>query len=389
MVTELLPLMERRRVLQLGALLALPAALRVRAAAATQGLVLSAVSDPAGKHWLVAAQLDAATARIAFRQPLPARAHHIAVHEALGRWIAVARRPGTWLMLGDLETGEVHAEVEVPAGRHLYGHGVFSTDGRHFYTTESAFEDRDSDSGLVVEWALVQEQGRRNLQRGREFATQGVGPHELLLMPDGATLVVANGGMRTHPDTEREVLNLDSMQPSLVYLDCHSGAVLEQQFLPSELHQNSIRHLDVNADGLVGIGLQFQGQAWMSVPLVATHRRGEALRLLDAPPELQAQLQQYVGSVRFDHSGRFLAASCPRGNQLTFWDSASGTLLHNLRARDACGLSGIAGGFMFSSGTGRLAAIDLAGRNVQEFSLPADWQGFWDNHMNLVGGQSA
>lgn len=380
---------DRRRLLQLGALLALPVPARAVARDGGQPLLLSAVSDADDRHWLVAAQLDAEDASIAWQQPLPARAHHIAVQEALGCYIAVARRPGTWLVLGDLQSGAVHAELSVPADRHLYGHGVFSADARWFYTTESAFEDRDSDSGLVVEWRVVEQQGRLGLQRGREFATRGVGPHELLLMPDGNTLVVANGGMRTHPATEREVLNLDSMQPSLVYLDRHSGVVLEQQLLPADLHQNSIRHLDVTADGLVGIGLQFQGEAWQSVPLVALHRRGEALRLLQAPPELQPQLQQYVGSVRFDRSGRYLAASCPRGNQLTFWDSASGSFLHNLRARDACGLGGIDGGFVFSSGVGRLAAIDLADRSVRDFALPGQWQGFWDNHLNLVSGSVA
>jgi len=379
----------RRCLLQLGALLALPGAAQVFAGPGQSALLLSAVSDAADHHWLVGARIGGAAAEIAFQRRLPARAHHVAVSEALGCYIVVARRPGTWLVLGDLQSGAIHAELEVPPGRHLYGHGVFSHDARHFYTTESAFEEQDSDSGLVVEWAVVAEQGHLTLQRLREFPTQGVGPHELLLMPDGDTLVVANGGMRTHPATEREVLNLDSMQPSLVYLDRHTGVVLEQQLLPQELHQNSIRHLDVTAAGLVGIGLQFQGDAWMNVPLVATHRRGEALRLLELPPELQPQLQQYVGSVRFDQSGRYLAASCPRGNQLTFWDSASGALLHNLRARDACGLSGLQQGFVFSSGVGRLAAIDLADLQVQEFALPAEWQGFWDNHMNLVNGPAA
>ena len=56
-----------------------------------------------------------------------------------------------------------------------------------------------------------------------EFASQGIGPHELVLMPDGGTLAVANGGIRTHPDNDRAMLNLDTMQPSLAYLDLASG----------------------------------------------------------------------------------------------------------------------------------------------------------------------
>lgn len=372
----------RRSVLQAAALLALPGAVRADPAA-PQPLLLSAVSDPDERHWLVAAQVEGGAVTLRYRQPLPARGHHVAVHAGLGCYLVVARRPGTWLVLGDLATGEVLQQLTVPAGRHLYGHGVFAADGSRFYTTESAFEDRDSDSGLVVEWQVIRAQGRLQLQRGREFATQGVGPHELLLMPDGDTLAVANGGMRTHPATEREVLNRDSMLPSLVYLDRHSGAALEQRFLPQALHQNSIRHLDVNAAGLLAIGLQFQGEPWQSVPLVATHRRGEPLRLLEAPPELQPAMQQYVGSVRFSADGRHLAASCPRGNLLTFWEASSGSLRHSQRARDACGVAAAGKGFVFSTGVGKLAAIDLAPVQVREFRLPEGWRGFWDNHLQV------
>ncbi|PAX95204.1 Tat pathway signal protein, partial [Bordetella pertussis] len=32
------------------------------------------------------------------------------------------------------------------------------------------------------------------------FDTAGIGPHEALLLPDGKTVCVANGGILTHPD---------------------------------------------------------------------------------------------------------------------------------------------------------------------------------------------
>lgn len=374
----------RRHLLELAAVLALPAP-AVAAAQDAAPLLLSAVSDPEDRHWLVGARVSGETAQLAWQIPLPARGHHVAVAQQHGCYVAVARRPGTWLVLGDLATGTVLAQLQVPQGRHLYGHGVFSADGRHFYTTESAFEDRDSDSGLVVEWELLLRAGSLVLERRREFPTQGVGPHELLLMPDGDTLAIANGGMRTHPATEREVLNLDTMLPSLVYMNRHDGRVLEQVYLPQDLQQDSIRHLDVAADGRIAIGMQFQGEPWRAVPLVALHRRGEPLRLLELPAELQPALQQYVGSVRFSHDGRVVAASCPRGNLLTFWDAETGTLLRSLRARDACGLCAMGEGFAWSSGVGKLAWLAHVTADSHEFELPAGWQGFWDNHMSGAG----
>jgi hypothetical protein len=41
-----------------------------------------------------------------------------------------------------------------------------------------------------------------------ELPSHGIGPHDLALLSDERTLVVANGGIRTHPDRRREELNL-------------------------------------------------------------------------------------------------------------------------------------------------------------------------------------
>ena len=63
----------------------------------------------------------------------------------------------------------------------------------------------------------------QSLQPVGEYATDGLDPHDVQLLPDGKTLVVANGGIETHPDFGRRKLNLDTMQPSLVYLDSETG----------------------------------------------------------------------------------------------------------------------------------------------------------------------
>jgi hypothetical protein len=135
--------------------------------------------------------------------------------------------------------------------------------------------------------------------------------------------------------------------------------------------------------------MQFEGEPFMDVPLVATHRRGEELRLLRASPELQPQMKQYVGSLRFDASGRFFAASCPYGNLISFWDAEAGTVLQTTRARDGCGVCAVEKGFVFSTGTtGRVAHIDLVTNAVTDFDLDLDTDAkarvFWDNHMSVL-----
>ncbi len=374
----------RRQMLGLGALLYAPGHVVFAGATQQQSLLLSAASDGDDKHWVIGLRAGDTTLDTVFKHQLPERAHHIAVNTARGFYVVLARRPGVWLMLGDLATGQLHTELRVPADRHIFGHGIFSADGNLFYTSESDFNDMVGDSGRIVEWRVTGTGATAALERVREFPSYGVGPHELLLHPDGATLVIANGGIRTHPDHDRDNLNVDTMQPSLVYVDRQSGALLEQHYMPADFHQSGIRHLDINADGLVVMGMQFEGEPFMDVPLVATHRRGEALRLLKAAPELQPQMKQYVGSVRFDAGGRFFAASCPQGNMLTFWDATAGTLLHPTRARDGCGVCAVEDGFVFSTGTGRVAHIDLATNTVADFATGADLNVFWDNHMSRV-----
>lgn len=348
---------------------------------------LSAVADAEGRYWLAAFGLGPDSLRLHYRLPLPDRGHHVAVHAPRALFVAVARRPGTWLLLGDLYSGRILQELRLPEDRHVCGHGVFSADGSHFYTTESNRDDRRGDSGLVVEWEVGNVSGGVELLRGREFASGGVGPHELLLMPDGNTLVVANGGLRTDPETGTEVADAATMCSSLVYLDRRDGRQLEQHFLPEGQRLSSIRHLDVNACGQVVMGLQYQGEPWEQVPLVAVHQRGSALRTLETPELVLGRMKQYVGSVRHVAGSDSIVASCPRGNLLAFWSAVDGSWLGSVPARDACGVADSGSGLVFSSGVGKIGRVALPDPALgADLQLPGETL-LWDNHLAVVPGE--
>lgn len=78
-------------------------------------------------------------------------------------------------------------------------------------------------------------------------------------MADGSTLVIANGGIRTHPDLPRIKSNLANMRPSLAYVDVASGRLLQLQEPEPQWHQLSIRHIDVSPDDRVAVAMQFEG----------------------------------------------------------------------------------------------------------------------------------
>src|SRR5690554_2743691 len=214
--------------------------------------------------------------------PLPARAHQVLADPVRGWLFTLARRPGEFIDIYDYQNQRPVTRLAVQAGYYLQGHALLSPDGRYLYTSETHLEN---DQGYLVVRDLD-----KNFKVVKELPTYGIEPHEFLWMPDGKTLVIANGGIKTQG---REKLNLDTMQSSLVYLNSQTGELIEKQQLADEFHQYSLRHLDVAPDGQVIIALQYQGHPADSVPLVLAHRQGEALVSMTLPERLYSQLKHY------------------------------------------------------------------------------------------------
>jgi len=266
--------------------------------------------------------------------------------------------------------------IESAAARHFYGHGAFSRDGRLMFAAEN-----DYPAGRGVLGVYDVEAGYRRIG---EMPSHGLGPHDLALLPDGATLAVANGGIRTHPDQGRAKLNVATMAPNLAYLEATSGRLLERAELPAALHKLSIRHLAVDRRGRVAIAMQYEGSRRDRVPLVGVHERGGGVRLFSAPDSIERRLRHYTGSVAFDAAGRLLAVSSPRGHLITLWDAASGAFMAHLEARDASGLAptGEPGQFLAAGGDGALRTIDARSGKSRVLAAP-NGKRRWGNHLGV------
>lgn len=254
---------------------------------------LSAARFPDGSYQLAGLSRDG---QILFTLPLPDRGHAAAAHPHRAEAVAFARRPGDFALVIDCITGRERARLTAPAGRHFYGHGVFTRDGARLYTTENAYEAGD---GVIGVWDA------ETLERIGEFPSGGVGPHDMALLADEQTLVVANGGIETHPSSGRAKLNIPVMAPNLSFLGL-DGTLLERIDLAPELHKNSIRHLAVGADGTVAFAMQWQGGDEV-VPLLGLHLRGKAPKLLAPPhgaPAPHERLRGQRGPVWRRHTGR-------------------------------------------------------------------------------------
>jgi hypothetical protein len=296
---------------------------------------------------------------------LPDRGHDITFDRVSGRSVVFARQPGTFFVAFDHAGRTPPVTMQSVAGRHFFGHGVFSPDGKLLYATENDF---DNAAGMVGVY-----DARNGFARIGEFPTYGVGPHELLLLGDGRTIAVANGGIETHPDFGRAKLNLPTMKPSYVLVDCVTGDLIEKHELPPELHQLSIRHMDSDVTGAVWFGCQHEGPATERPALVGRAVRGKELQLIDMPEDVLSGFRNYIGSVAANRDAGTVAVTSPQGNSFAVIEAASGKVVAMERLTEVCGIAPDQSGFIVTTGTGTIVEPD--GRSLE------DTEHVWDNHV--------
>ncbi|MFD1007654.1 MULTISPECIES: DUF1513 domain-containing protein [Oceanisphaera] len=339
------------------------------AAPARQSYLVGGGRRAQNQYVLQALNLDGS---LRYELPLPARGHGMAVHPTLPLAVCHARRPGQFLYLFNHETGEALQVRQADTGRHYYGHGVFSADGRTLFTTEGV---SDSSQGVIGVYAL----NSNRLEKVAEYTGFGIGPHEVRLMPNG-NLVIGVGGVHTYG---REPLNLESMTPSLSYLDAKNGSLLAQASLADQ--HLSIRHLAVTADGEVFTGQQYRGEPDDYPPLIARHKPGQllqasggtALTPLGGTPLDWARFNHYIASIAVTDT--LIAATSPPGNCYGLWHRHSGELIRIAPLPDASGASANNGQIWLGSGHGGISLLDNRGREQRLYSA---YQ--WDNHWALI-----
>lgn len=367
-------MLSRRQFLQSGLAVLATASLGNRLALASDSapapLILSAVDDANGQHFITGMDL---TGQRRFLLPVGDRCHGGCSRPGVGEAVLFARRPGRHFYVIDTTLGAQIHQAEAGDGYHFYGHGVFSHDGRYLYVTVNHYV---SGEGAIRVYDA--QDGYRTVD---DYPVDGIGPHELRLHPDGETLIIALGGIKTHPDYDRIKLNLDTMQPALLLMDRRSGRI-QSRYTPSH-HQLSCRHLDVSPDGIVIAGYQYQGPEWEAPPLIArldtrTHQFTE----IGLPEDVQASLRNYTASIAASPAGRFTAITAPRGNQVVIVDHRAGTYVRRYSVADVAGALPAGRGFVVSSGDGsvhRIAPERDAVKRLAQLDI------HWDNHLTLSG----
>jgi hypothetical protein len=340
---------------------------------ARSGTLLSAFEDARGDQYVGGLSLQ--TQEI-FGARIPVRAHGCAIHPTdPNRVLFFARRPGTQAFELDRATMQVRTVFTTTAGQHLAGHGAYSENGDLIFTPEHDYERA---RGVVVV------RDTRNFAVVGEIDTKGIDPHEVAWMPDRRTLLVANGGIMTHPRTFRRKLNIATMDPSLCLLDAHSGECKEQWRLPD--HLLSIRHVAMTSSGVTAVGLQYEGDKAQTPGIVALYRPAEAgkqaqFKLLTAPAAEAPRFQGYVASVAISEEHDLIAAACPYGGGVACWSLRDERYLGFIAASETYGLSRLAdGSILASQRDGTAYDLDETRLRSQFLKIASARPIRWDDH---------
>ena len=131
------------------------------------------------------------------------------------------------------------------------------------------------------------------------------------------------------------------------------------------------------------IGIQFQGEKHINVPLVLTHYRGDPdFKPLIMPSNQWQRFHQYIASVAVDSERNLLCVTTPIGGCAAIYDSNTRMLIDAVRLPDCAGASLFAGqvsgqaknkdgtsGFIVSDGHGKLTRLWVNTLSVETSDL--------------------
>src|SRR5438045_1655259 len=103
---------------------------RAAALASAELVFATATQESPGKF---GARVLTETGKLITNVDLPVRGHDVTYSPVAGRAVVFARRPGTFAVVFDPAGHEAPLTLASVEGRHFFGHGTFSADGKLLY----------------------------------------------------------------------------------------------------------------------------------------------------------------------------------------------------------------------------------------------------------------
>ncbi|SEQ22814.1 hypothetical protein SAMN02982919_00250 [Giesbergeria anulus] len=299
----------------------------------------------------------------------PTRPHGLLI-ESSGSIVAVARRPGDWIVRWNSTTHATQWHW-IEDDCRFNGHILASQDGQCLWSTET---DQESQRGLL---------GVRNaktLEKINEFDTQGLDPHQLLALPvtvgryRAGTLMVANGGIRTLAESGRTKQTQFPVDASLVALSPLDGEILGQWRLSDRWL--SIRHLAWNPSSQrLGIALQAEHPGVdnrHTAPVLAVWD-GVALRTARNQPPVMG----YGGDI-IALAGAGFAVSCTKAGVVAVY-SVDGCWIKNIVHPGAGALAQSGAQWLAAGQSGILQDTMLLQADAHVSATHHQWDNHWQS----------
>ncbi len=349
-------------------------------------LLLSACTDNNNKHYVTASTVDG---QLYYKILIPERAHDSMYDVKNHHALYFGRSPSQNIYIVDVINRSLVKTITANKYRHFYGHGVLDKTSQYLYVTENNYKEG---KGCIGVYDINEGYNKVN-----EFDSHGIGPHQLLLLPNQKTLVVANGGLLKHPSQPKKILNESNFNSCLSYIDSQTGTLLGRY--DCAFPKNSLRHMAVNSEGKVLIGAQsYAGDP--TIPLIFSHQGESTLTPFKAEEFIWQSHNQYTGSLAVKENT--LAVTSPRGNIISFWDINTNTFLSKNNHNDIAGLlaydyptveipkaSPIKTQFFASTGQGLVLQIGTNSVSSSFVDSTVIKQSYvpdiaWDNHLFLA-----
>jgi hypothetical protein len=302
---------------------------------------------------------------------LPARAHALARLPKSDAVVVVGRRPGTFAAIVDAQAPQESARFFTPLGGYRFaGHAAVSEN----MLVTSEMDEETAEGSIVLRDA--------GSAAPKERFSVGIEPHDVLFARGGETLVVAIGGIAHAAEVKGPALNAGNIDSHILELDPCSGAVLKRHALPFDMKSLSLRHMALAPDGqTVAFGMQDQDRS-KTRPVMGLLRLGRGIDLLPLPAGEEGGLRSYIGSVAIDASGRFVAATSPKGGSVGLWSISDGRWLGSFTLADVCGLTAAdaPASFWATSGHGNIVRLHA---DDEGLVVRAQWHApaAFDNHL--------
>jgi hypothetical protein len=195
-------------------------------------------------------------------------------------------------------------------------------------------------------------------------------------------VIVASGGSARASDIKGPAINVFNLESAILEMDPNTGVVLKRHELPPDMKSLSLRHMALAPDGeTIAFGMQDQDRS-ETRPLMGCLRVGDGIELLPLPADDQGRLRAYIGSVAVDSSGRYVAATSPKGGVVGLWSLMDGNWLGGFAAADVCGLAPDKAPACFWATSGLGDVVQLRA-SKEGFAADAHWQAVpaFDNHL--------